>query len=172
MYRLLALAMIVMVFTSGCSLFTSQPKADTPDKPTAAGQVTPSPLPFAPGGGSPTTLNTPAAETTTVPEVEIVAEPTPTTPAVKTFTLTAQQWAFTPATLTVKKGDTVTITLTSTDVAHSFALPEFNINQRVEPGQPVTFSFVADTAGSFTFACRVPCGTGHQTMTGTLVVTE
>ena len=32
--------------------------------------------------------------------------------------------------------------------------------------------FVADKAGTFSFRCSVPCGSGHQLMQGTLVVLE
>jgi heme/copper-type cytochrome/quinol oxidase subunit 2 len=31
-------------------------------------------------------------------------------------------------------------------------------------------TFVADKAGTFTWRCNIPCGAGHQHMTGKLVV--
>jgi heme/copper-type cytochrome/quinol oxidase subunit 2 len=89
---------------------------------------------------------------------------------IKEFTMTAKKWDFTPSTITVNEGDTVKLTITSTDVTHGFSLSEFNINERLEPNQPVDVEFVADKAGTFTFRCNVPCGSGHSAMKGTLVV--
>ncbi|MEW6722796.1 MAG: cupredoxin domain-containing protein [Candidatus Micrarchaeota archaeon] len=91
---------------------------------------------------------------------------------VKEFSVTAKQWEFSPSTLTVKKGDLVRITLTSADVTHGFMLPEFNINERIEPGKPVTVEFVADKAGEFGFRCSVRCGEGHMGQKGMLIVEE
>lgn len=88
----------------------------------------------------------------------------------KSFTVTAKQWSFDPATITVKKGDRVQLAIKSIDVAHGFALSAFNVNQNLEPGQEVTVEFVADKTGSFPFVCSVFCGSGHGGMRGTLIV--
>lgn len=93
-----------------------------------------------------------------------------TTGNVKEFTLTAKRFEFSPSTITVNKGDKVKITITSMDVTHGFSLPDFNINERLEPNQPVTVEFVADKAGTFTFRCNIICGSGHSSMSGTLIV--
>ena len=96
----------------------------------------------------------------------------PSTGKVVEISMTAKNWEFDPGTVTVHKGDTVKITLTSADVAHGFALPEYGINQRVEPGKPVVVTFVADKSGEFGFRCSVMCGGGHRGMTGKLIVEE
>lgn len=90
--------------------------------------------------------------------------------AVKTFKLTAKQWAFDPAEIRVKKGDRVKLEISSVDVAHGFGLPDFNVNQKLEPGKTVTVEFTADKAGTFTYSCNVLCGTGHKEMKGKLIV--
>lgn len=86
------------------------------------------------------------------------------------FSLTAKNWEFSPAVLRVKKGNTVVITITNAEGTHGFALPDFGIDQKLEPGQSVTVKFVANKSGQFTFFCNVPCGSGHQKMKGTLIV--
>jgi cytochrome c oxidase subunit II len=86
------------------------------------------------------------------------------------ITMTAKQFEFSPSTITVNKGDTVKITLTTLDVAHGFGIPEFNVNERVEPGTPIIIQFVADKSGTFEYRCTVPCGGGHMQMTGQLIV--
>jgi len=97
-------------------------------------------------------------------------QPATTTGQLKQFTMTAKQFAFDPAQITVNKGDKVKITITSADVAHGFALPDFGINQPIPAGQTVTVEFTAGKAGTFKYFCNVPCGPGHQEMAGTLTV--
>ena len=70
----------------------------------------------------------------------------------------------------MNKGDKVRITVTSVDVTHGFSLPDFGINKKLEPDAPVIIDFVADKKGTFEFKCNVPCGSGHKTMAGTLIV--
>jgi len=93
-----------------------------------------------------------------------------TSSPVKEFTMTAKQWAFDPAIITVKQGDTVRLKITSTDVAHGFALTDFNVKVDLAPNKEETVEFVADKKGEFTFFCSVMCGEGHRDMTGKLVV--
>ena len=80
---------------------------------------------------------------------------------VKVFEMTARQFSFEPGTITVEKGDTVKLTITSIDVTHGFALPDFGIYENLEPGKMVNVEFVADKEGTFNFFCSVPCGSGH-----------
>lgn len=89
---------------------------------------------------------------------------------VKEFTITAFKFGFNPSTITVNKGDTVRLTITSTDTTHGFAIRDYNINQRIEPGKPVKIEFTADKSGTFTYACNVYCGGGHSGMKGQLIV--
>ncbi len=84
--------------------------------------------------------------------------------------MTAKDWAFDPGTITVHKGDTVKLHITSLDVTHGFALPDYGINEQIVPGQTTDITFVADKSGTFGFRCSVMCGQGHRQMTGTLVV--
>ena len=86
--------------------------------------------------------------------------------------VTAKQFEFSPSQITVKKNEAVIIELTSTDREHGFRLRAFNVRADVKPGQPARVSFTPDKAGSFTFSCDVFCGSGHEDMEGTLVVTE
>ncbi len=89
---------------------------------------------------------------------------------VKEFTITAKQFDFSPSTITASVGDTVKLHIKSVDVPHGFALPEFGVSQRLEPGQTVDIEFVADKKGTFNFFCSVQCGLGHGGMRGQLIV--
>ena len=107
------------------------------------------------------------------PEVTVQVEvevPEATEEIVKEFTMTAKQWEFEPSEITVNKGDTVKLHITSEDVKHGFGLPEFGINVDLEPGETVDVEFVADETGTFPFACTVVCGSGHIGMEGQVIV--
>lgn len=84
--------------------------------------------------------------------------------------MTAKQWEWNPATITVNEGDTVKLNIKNTDVAHGFAIFEFDVNEKLPPGKTATVEFVADKKGEYTFFCSVPCGSGHRGMKGTLIV--
>ena len=77
-----------------------------------------------------------------------------------------------PPVIRVNKGDRVVLKLTSSDVVHGFSLKDFGIfiNDGIHPGKPRTVSFIADKAGTFTFACNAICGSRHENMSGTIIV--
>lgn len=80
----------------------------------------------------------------------------PATSAVKEFTVTAQNFSFTPSLITVKKGDKVKITFKNVDGFHDFKLDEFNVSapQSKSPSTTV-LEFTADKTGSFQYYCSV-----------------
>lgn len=93
-----------------------------------------------------------------------------TTGEIKEFKITAKQFQFEPSTIEVNKGDKVRLIVTSIDVPHGFAISEYGINERLDPGKPVTIEFTADKQGTFTAFCSVFCGSGHNNMKGKIVV--
>jgi len=82
----------------------------------------------------------------------------------------AKKWSFDPAVVTVKQGDQVKLNINSVDVSHGFRLSEFGVSEFLSPGSSVSVEFTADKKGEFTFFCTVPCGSGHGSMRGKLVV--
>lgn len=91
--------------------------------------------------------------------------------------VTAQKYRFVisgseRAEIRVSQDDLVHVTLTSDDIPHSFTLPDYRIQKRVEPGRSVTFEFRAERAGRFEFFCSLTndrCR--EQGMNGVLIVT-
>lgn len=65
----------------------------------------------------------------------------------------------------VNKGDNVKITVTSTDIQHTFELPEFQISKVIPAQGTITAEFKADKVGTFTFYSK-----SSVAMTGTLTV--
>jgi len=71
----------------------------------------------------------------------------------------------------VTQDDLVRITLTSADIPHSFTLPDYRIQKRVEPGRDVVFEFRAEKAGRFEFYCSLTNDNCRERgMVGALIV--
>jgi cytochrome c oxidase subunit 2 len=93
-------------------------------------------------------------------------------PAEREIHITAKNFAFTPDTITLKKGEPVVLVLSSQDRKHGFSLRGFGIRTDVNPGGSARVRFTPNKTGKFTFSCDIFCGEGHEEMTGTVVVTE
>jgi cytochrome c oxidase subunit 2 len=91
---------------------------------------------------------------------------------VRVIHVTAKKFDFTPSAITLKKGVPVALELTSSDRVHGFALPDFKVTAKIEPGKITRVEFTPDKAGEFAFACNIFCGGGHEDMAGTLIVTD
>jgi len=89
-------------------------------------------------------------ETTEVEE-PVVEEPTNSVVANVELSLDAKRWLFTPDTLTVNKGDKVSLTINPTDLSFTFAIPGLGVEQEVTG--LTTLEFTAEEAGSFDFTC-------------------
>jgi cytochrome c oxidase subunit 2 len=89
---------------------------------------------------------------------------------VKEINVIAKRFSFTPNPIKVKLGERVRLNITSQDVTHGFALPEFGINEIIPAGQTITIEFTANKKGTFAFNCSVVCGAGHSIMKGVLIV--
>jgi cytochrome c oxidase subunit 2 len=51
-----------------------------------------------------------------------------------------------------------------------FDAPDFNARADIVPGQTARLRLVPDKVGTFTFLCDIFCGSGHETMSGTINV--
>ena len=74
--------------------------------------------------------------------------------------------------ITAKKGEKVTLRLVGKTGSHSFAIPGLSINQPIAAGETIEITLPTDTAGTFAFSCRIPCGEGHKDMKGSIVIEE
>jgi nitrous-oxide reductase len=88
--------------------------------------------------------------------------------------MTAVRSHYTPERIEVKQGDKVIWHINNIerakDTTHGFALPGYNINLSLEPGETTTFSFVADQDGVFSYYCTEFCSALHLEMTGYFLV--
>jgi cytochrome c oxidase subunit 2 len=91
-------------------------------------------------------------------------------PKEKVVKIVARRFTYNPNRLTLKMGVPVVFELTSLDVVMGFSLPDFQTRADIVPGKVTRLRFTPDKAGSFTFLCDIFCGSGHETMNGTLNV--
>lgn len=91
-------------------------------------------------------------------------------PAQRRVRIEASMAGFDPATISVRRGDHVTVELVSTDVVHGLYLDGYGLSVTADPGQAATLTFVADRPGTFRFRCSVTCGPLHPFLMGKLHV--
>lgn len=81
---------------------------------------------------------------------------------------------FTPEHVKIKQGDHVIWHITNIerakDATHGFALPGYNINLSLEPGEYLKFEFDADKSGVYPFYCSEFCSALHLEMMGYFLV--
>jgi cytochrome c oxidase subunit 2 len=82
----------------------------------------------------------------------------------------ARRFTFDPATIHVARGEAVILEFTSLDVPMGFNLPDFGLRSDIMPGVLSRLPLTADKSGEFPFLCDIFCGSGHETMSGALIV--
>jgi len=65
-------------------------------------------------------------------------------PKVMEFEMDARRFAFEPGTITVSKGDTVRLKITSSDVTHGIIIDGYDIDENLPSGEEVIVEFVAE----------------------------
>ena len=84
--------------------------------------------------------------------------------------IVARKFEFLPDEIRAKKGETVTLRLTAPEVAMGFNLADFKQRADIVPGRVAMLRLTPDKAGRFFFLCDVFCGSGHEDMSGVLIV--
>jgi nitrous-oxide reductase len=91
-----------------------------------------------------------------------------------TVYMTATRSHFNPEHVKVQQGDHVIWKITNTerteDATHGFALPGYDINLSLEPGETATLAFDATDAGVYTWYCSEFCSALHLEMMGYFLV--
>jgi cytochrome c oxidase subunit 2 len=84
--------------------------------------------------------------------------------------VSARKFVFTPNQIKLAPHENVVFELTAVDTIMGFAIPQFNVRADVPPGAVVRLPAQAGAAGTVDFLCDIFCGSGHETMSGTIVV--
>ncbi len=87
------------------------------------------------------------------------------------ITVIAKEFQFDPSTITLKKGEQVTVLFKDKGtLSHNFTVPGLRVKtETIQSGQSEKLRFIAAKAGAYTYLCTVP---GHEEagMKGTLTV--
>ncbi|MFW6068097.1 MAG: Sec-dependent nitrous-oxide reductase [Chloroflexota bacterium] len=88
--------------------------------------------------------------------------------------MTAVRSRYNPEHVEIKQGDHVIWHITNIerahDATHGFAIPAYNINVSLEPGETATVEFDATQDGVFSYYCTEFCSALHLEMTGYLLI--
>jgi cytochrome c oxidase subunit 2 len=88
----------------------------------------------------------------------------------RAIAITAKRFEFVPSTITLKRGQTVKLVVTSEDVTHGLFIRPLKIDTDLTPGKKEELTVTPQTAGTFTAICHHFCGAGHGNMKLTVVV--
>jgi cytochrome c oxidase subunit II len=88
----------------------------------------------------------------------------------RTVEVTAKRFEFTPASLTLKRGEPVRLLVRSEDVTHGFFQRALKIDTDLEPGKTAEVLVTPREAGTYTIICHHFCGAQHGNMKMTVVV--
>jgi cytochrome c oxidase subunit 2 len=83
-----------------------------------------------------------------------------------------KRFAFTPGEITLKKGEPVILSFTSSDVTHGISFKELNLKTKIVKGTSSQLSFTPTQTGDFVGHCSTFCGSGHGSMMLTLHIVD
>ncbi len=86
--------------------------------------------------------------------------------------VTAKRFEYSPSVIQVKLNVPVVLELSTLDRVHGFEVPDLALRGEIKPGEVTKIRFVPDKIGTFAFHCNVFCGSGHEDMSGQIVVTK
>lgn len=92
------------------------------------------------------------------------------TAAPRVIKVHARRFVFTPNRITLAPHEAVVFELTAQDTVMGFSIPQLGVRADVPPGTVVMLPAQAGPAGTIDFLCDIFCGSGHETMNGTIVV--
>jgi cytochrome c oxidase subunit 2 len=88
----------------------------------------------------------------------------------RVINISAKRYSFAPNQIILKKGEAVTLRLTSEDRIHGFYLKPLKIDEVIEPGKTTEVTITPTQTGTFTIICDHFCGAGHGNMNLTVIV--
>ena len=86
--------------------------------------------------------------------------------------IVAKKFSYAPNVIMLKKGRPVVLEFTTLDVMMGFNVPDMKVRTDIIPGKVSRVHLVPDKVGTFPFVCDVFCGSGHEDMSGSIIVTE
>ena len=88
----------------------------------------------------------------------------------KTISVVAKKFEYLPSEIRLKVGEPVILELISEDIVMGFNIPDLKTRADIIPGVKTRVSITPDKIGEFPFYCDIFCGSGHEDMTGVIIV--
>ena len=82
----------------------------------------------------------------------------------RVVTIEAKRFGFTPSEVRLKRGEPVTLRISSGDVTHGMYQKVLGIDAEIGPGKTTEVTLVPQVTGRFTAICDHFCGAGHGNM--------
>ncbi len=93
--------------------------------------------------------------------------------AMQVIKITAKRFEYSPNEIRIKTGVPVIFEFTSLDRVHGFTVPDLGgVRLTIEPGKVNRVTILAPKAGVYEFHCDLFCGSGHEDMTGKIIVED
>jgi cytochrome c oxidase subunit 2 len=86
--------------------------------------------------------------------------------------IVAKRFEYTPGEIVLKTGQPVRLEFTSIDFVHGFKIPDLNIRADLPPGRVTIIRLTPLKAGVYDFLCDNFCGSGHEEMSGKIIVKD
>jgi heme/copper-type cytochrome/quinol oxidase subunit 2 len=84
----------------------------------------------------------------------------------------ASKGGFEPSRITLRRGETSRLVLSSADTEHCFAIDALRVEKRIVPGRTTRLELTPERAGVFPFYCCLESGEAAQVERGLLTVSE
>lgn len=91
---------------------------------------------------------------------------------VRVIKIVAKRSVYTPNEIVLKTGQPVQLEFTSIDFVHGFKIPDLNIRADLPPSQVTIIHLTPQNAGVYDFLCDNFCGSGHEEMSGKIIVKD
>jgi cytochrome c oxidase subunit 2 len=82
----------------------------------------------------------------------------------------AMMFKFVPSKISVRKGETVKLRITTTDILHGFRITALGIKVPIQPGKVTDVLLTPNETGKLIANCSEFCGPGHKRMELTINV--
>ena len=84
--------------------------------------------------------------------------------------IVAQKFSYTPNEIVLKNRQPAVLEFTALDFVHGFKIPDLNIRADLPPGKVTRVRVTPEEAGVYDFMCDNFCGSGHEEMSGRIIV--
>lgn len=93
-------------------------------------------------------------------------------PTEQVIKIVTKKFDYSPNEIKLKKGVPVILEFTTLDVVMGFSVPDLGARVDIIPGKVSRLRLVPDKVGAFPFVCDIFCGSGHEDMTGSIIVSN